>query len=358
MVRTSLSRHDLESRQNLPQHHFSQIPTELISTIASYLPIHSAAALAFCNRRLYSILRKYCIILYSKESDGKTRYPREGQLFQQYLDRDRLDVYFCYSCKQHHFFLQDPQQKPTAKKLYHQLARRCPTSWYNTGRLGLHGADIRMHSEIATKIDRRGDVALDPNEYLSHAAIEEPYIIRQGSDIHGFILLDIRLTEGQIYNRMQFWMILTHDMQRLPGNNAIDICEHLDPPQIFKDVVENHQNEFSQHCDTCPTEIYAECKRLKDEHYPRAVILTKWQLIPQATILDEAWVFTPGNIRDVYEKNAKSPFTSICTVKQAWKAWQKDLVVKMLCKPPLHKGGASKLKPFSARLRNLWSGSP
>lgn len=365
---------------------FRRLPTEIVLQIASHLPIYSAAALALCNQDLFGILRRPYItdlprLTKEEEADVYSEYARglyftklqeeaaaktsQRDLLVKTLSKDFLDAFFCSRCKKLHFLFRDTQtrRKMSAKKRFNTVVERSHGCWgiyRDPTTLGTH---VLKHLEVATKLLRN---SLDHTvKYLECAAITSskptgPEIKPLSLENWGFEFWEARLIGGRIFTRTQSWVLMDEILSRFRLSGSLHItacCEHMHPRKARDDdlgrvlthkLLDFRLGEYPGSCYTevlrcrrCETEVDVEIKKVNSHRNTHALIVTKWnyleagslstQKVPkelperQRFTINPAFNRTPGNIRNVFEKHARTPFSSICSVEQAWEVMTKRL---------------------------------
>ena len=163
--------------------------------IASYLPMHSIAALALCNHRLLGILSDPYIARLKH-----THNQPERDMLVQSLTRDKPDAYFCYACRKLHFLSLYRREKLATNNWLDE--RHDSTNWhmrrkehYNT--LG-ETRKLPQIRDAVRLLQLRFEADVVQN--LKSASIAESYPQRLGPKTWRFELWDACLIQGELYD--------------------------------------------------------------------------------------------------------------------------------------------------------------
>ncbi len=346
-----------------------QLPPELVLEVASWLPVSSAATLALCNRWLFTFLRRSSFDLLN--GHGVNHLERTS--FLKALGRDVVDSFFCYSCRELHYLRQDYQPKKTAEKRFARTsnslckARENTDKYQDEGRRSHNEHFTYKHLQVALKLSRHL-LYSEADMYLKSASITRPEadsisVLRSS---WGFELFDALLLEGRVCARSQSWIFSPKaGSSALPTKiYATRICEHFDSELYVNDSLSDLLRcKFPNmcvgqrscvycltSCRACYTDVHVDVITIETDPEVQAVVTTKWQYLEDSmsSISIErrkAYYFgqnrqkldldftcqrnmvdstpesaVPGSVRNAFEQGATTPFDSILSVEEAWKA--------------------------------------
>ncbi len=348
-----------------------QLPPELVLEVASWLPVSSAATLALCNRWLFTLLRRSSFDLLNGHGVNHS----ERTLFLKALGRDNVDTFFCYSCRELHYLRQDYQRKTTAEKRFARTssslckARESTDKYQDEGRRSHNEHFTYKHLQVALKLSRHL-LYSEANIYLKSASITRPKAdsISVSRSSWGFELFDALLLGGRVCTRGQSWIFSPKaGSSALPTRiNETRICEHFDSELYVNDSLSDllrckflNMCVGQRSCVYCPditccracyTDVHVDVKTIDTDPGVQAVVITKWQYLEDSMSsinierrkayyfrqnrqkLDLDFVCqrkmvdstresaVPGSVRNAFEPQATTPFDSILSIKEAWKA--------------------------------------
>lgn len=349
------------------------LPPELILEIADWLDVPSSAALALCDHRMFAILSKSCLAALKKGTVQR-------DIFLRILDRDLEASYFCIYRKKiqqlrasHYKKIiailgvscsKDRRRQIEIESLFPQISksRYRPSeieieSLYPQISKGLfrpfaynHAPPFGIeHAQVAAKLYRRGSMS-DANYFLKCALISQPRsrVVSRRPDNWGFYLFEALPIQGQICARSQLWMFVSkRSGYKLPDYTHFHICKHMPGTsrpnnvlsRLLKRQLENLAAGHSScsycssllHCAACFLDVFVDARVVTSDPRIQVLRITKWQYMAigssPITIHEDtnSSVSKPtrGETRAAYERATMTPFQSIISIDEAWKAMKR-----------------------------------
>ncbi|CAF9926781.1 MAG: hypothetical protein HETSPECPRED_006426 [Heterodermia speciosa] len=324
----------------------SNLPSELILQIASWLSSSSAAALALCDHRLFAVLSG--LSLAALQANNKER-----NLFLYNLSKDYIDTFWCCRCEKLHLLTYDTRQKLKAEDRFFRTAQsRCKAKELEDAYEWLLeeaymyspcGPKLtREHAQVAINLNRHG-FQPEADRFLNCASVTRcgapGNYLPSGHQFHEFVVLD-----GQIFARSQLWMFVSKAQSyTLPPVVNHAACDHIDltPDEenplrrqlqcklihlgADKDSCSSCQSYIR--CEVCYTELLVDTKTVRSKSSIKALRTTKWQCVASASLPPELVcgratallrdsvelksIPPQDDIRMAFEREAKRPFDMI-----------------------------------------------
>jgi hypothetical protein len=199
------------------------LPPEVIMCVADFLPLHSAASLAFCNRTLSHLLGTQCWEpLRQRNYEARTE-------FLSTLAKDLPGYFVCHICSLLHLSSGVHPPGPTESRLSQNFL---PCVWYDScisHRSPRSPYILKFaHVQLAMKRHHYGfdhGISLDS---LSHTEVEECIFEEYSSTT--LLSVDARIASDELLMRSQQFIILpTDERDKLLSHmlRVCDICGHI-----------------------------------------------------------------------------------------------------------------------------------